>query len=100
MNELDGERLTSGLMARTGTGRRLSFRRNGLEGRTGTDPRRAPGIFFRLDGGIKDGGRVDGTGSFSLAAYTRSITCGGQQMMRDRFGNVSKRYSLEFNLLI
>lgn len=86
LNEFDGERfglLPRGFLARAGVGRRLSFRRNGLEGRTGTDPGRVPGIFFRLDGGMRDGGRADGIGSFSLAAYTRCITCAGQQMMRD-----------------
>lgn len=69
--EFDGDRfvlLPRGLLESTGTGRRVSIMRNGLEGRTGTDPGRAPGIFLRLDGGMRDVGRVDGIGSFSLAA--------------------------------
>lgn len=71
MNELDGDRfvlLLRGLLESAAVGRRFSFRRNGLEGRTGTDPGREPAIFFRLDGGMRVVGRVDGTGSFSLAA--------------------------------
>lgn len=71
MNEFDGDRfvlLPRGLLESTGVGRRFSFRRNGLEGRTGTDPGRALAIFFRLDRGMRVVGRVDGIGSFSLAA--------------------------------
>lgn len=71
MNELDGDRfvlLPKELLESAGVGRRFSFRRNGLEGRTGTDPGRAPAIFFLLCGGMRVAGRVDGTGSFSLAA--------------------------------
>ncbi len=71
LNESDGDRfvlLPRGLLESAGVGRRFSFRRNGLEGRTGTDPGRALAIFFRLDRGMRVVGRVDGIGSFSLAA--------------------------------
>lgn len=55
-----------------GVERRLSFG-GGLAGRTGT----APGniVFFLLEGGMRDGGRTEGTGSFSRARYTKCMAC-------------------------
>lgn len=76
LKEFDGERLevmVRGLLDRGTVGRRFSFRRKGLEGRTGTEPARATALFFCLDGGIMEVGRMEGTGSFSLARYTRCI---------------------------
>lgn len=70
LKEFEGERLdpmVRGLLERGAVGRRLSFMRKGLEGRTGTEPGRPIALFFRLDGGIMDIGRMEGTGSFSRA---------------------------------
>lgn len=55
-----------------GVERRLSFG-GGLAGRTGTAP--ANIVFFLLEGGMRDGGRTEGTGSFSRARYTKCIAC-------------------------
>lgn len=53
--------------------RRLSFGGGGLPGNTGTMPDKEPDDFLRLDGGMREEGRTDGTGSFSRARYTRCI---------------------------
>lgn len=53
-----------------GVERRLSFG-GGLAGSTGTAPGNT--VFFLLEGGMRDGGRTEGTGSFSRARYTRCI---------------------------
>lgn len=45
--------------------RRLSFG-GGLAGRTGTAPGKT-GVFFLLEGGMREGGNSEGTGSFSRA---------------------------------
>lgn len=55
-----------------GVERRLSFG-GGLAGRTGTAPGNT--VFFLLDGGMRDGGRAEGTGSFSRARYTKCMAC-------------------------
>lgn len=55
-----------------GVERRLSFG-GGLAGRTGTAP--ANIVFFLLEGGMRDGGRTEGTGSFSRARYTKCMAC-------------------------
>lgn len=70
LKEFEGERLevmVRGLLERGTVGRRFSLRRKGLEGRTGTEPTRATTLFFLLDGGIMDVGKMEGTGSFSRA---------------------------------
>lgn len=76
LKEFEGERLEAmvrGLLERGAVGRRFSFRRKGLEGRTGTEPAKATALFFRLDGGIMDMGSMEGMGSFSLARYTKCM---------------------------
>lgn len=42
-------------------------------GSTATAPGRAPAIFFLLDGGMRETGNEVGTGSFSIARYTRCM---------------------------
>lgn len=59
-----------------GVDRRLSLG-GGLAGRTGTAP--ANTVFFLLDGGMRGGGRTEGTGSFSRARYTKCIACGANE---------------------
>lgn len=49
----------------------------GLAGRTGTAP--AKTVFFLLEGGMRDGGRTEGTGSFSRARYTKCIAYGANE---------------------
>jgi hypothetical protein len=56
-----------------GVERRLSLG-GGLAGRTGTAPGNT--VFFLLEGGMRDGGRTEGTGSFSRARYTKCMACG------------------------
>lgn len=56
-----------------GVERRLSLG-GGLAGRTGTAP--ANTVFFLLEGGMRGGGGMEGTGSFSRARYTKCIACG------------------------
>ena len=53
-----------------GVERRLSLG-GGLAGRTGTAPGNT--VFFLLEGGMRDGGRTEGTGSFSRARYTKCM---------------------------
>lgn len=48
-----------------GVERRLSFG-GGLAGRTGTAPGKT-GVFFLLEGGMREGGNCEGTDSFSRA---------------------------------
>lgn len=42
-------------------------------GSTATAPGRAPANFFLLEGGMREVGKVGGTGSFSMARYTRCM---------------------------
>lgn len=42
-------------------------------GSTAMAPGNAPGIFFLFEGGMRDEGKEDGVGSFSMARYTRCI---------------------------
>lgn len=42
-------------------------------GSTATAPGRAPAVFFLLDGGMRESGNDVGTGSFSIARYTRCM---------------------------
>lgn len=64
-------------LARGGVLRRDSFRGAGPAispdrvGSTATAPGRVPADFFLLDGGMREVGKVVGTGSFSMARYTR-----------------------------
>lgn len=55
-----------------GVERRLSLG-GGLAGRTGTAPGNT--VFFLLEGGMRDGGKTEGTGSFSRARYTKCMAC-------------------------
>lgn len=48
-------------------------------GRTETAPGRAPADFFLLDGGMREEGRTEGTGSFSIALYTRCMAWRGKE---------------------
>lgn len=45
----------------------------GTVGSTATAPGKAPGIFFLFEGGMRDEGKEVGTGSFSMARYTRCM---------------------------
>ena len=56
-----------------GVERRLSLGGGGLAGSTGTAPGRTPTDFFLLEGGMREEGRTEGTGSFSKARYTRCM---------------------------
>lgn len=42
-------------------------------GNTATAPGNAPGIFFLLEGGMREDGKEVGMGSFSMARYTRCM---------------------------
>lgn len=67
------------MLLRPAVGRKASWRGAGLpesperKGSTATAPGSATADFFLLDGGIREGGKVTGTGSFSMARYTRCI---------------------------
>lgn len=78
MKEGFGDKLT----APAGAGEELcsvSFRVTGLdnrperEGSTATAPGSAMADFFRLEGGMRLAGKLLGTGSFSMARYTRCM---------------------------
>lgn len=43
-------------------------------GSTATAPGSAPADFFLLDGGMSEAGKLFGTGSISMARYTRCMT--------------------------
>lgn len=85
LKECFGERLTvlvlrRGALFRGGVLRNDSLREAGLAissetaGSTATAPGRPPAIFFLLEGGMREAGKVVGTGSFSMARYTRCMT--------------------------
>lgn len=69
--------LKGAALARGGVLRRDSLRAAGLAisperaGSTATAPGSAPAAFFLLEGGMREVGKVVGTGSFSMARYTR-----------------------------
>lgn len=44
-----------------------------IAGSTATAPGRAPANFFLLEGGMREVGKEAGTGSFSMARYTRCM---------------------------
>lgn len=56
-----------------GVERRLSLGGGGLAGSPGTVPGRELTDFFLLEGGMREDGRTEGTGSFSRARYTRCM---------------------------
>lgn len=56
-----------------GVDRRLSLGGGGLPGITGAMLDKEPTDFLRLDGGMREEGRTEGTGSFSRARYTRCM---------------------------
>lgn len=56
-----------------GVDRRLSLGGGGLPGNTGAMLDKEPTDFLRLDGGMREEGRMEGTGSFSRARYTRCM---------------------------
>lgn len=82
LKECFGERLpVEGVMPPRGwVGLRVSLR--GTEsavspnraGRTATAPGKETAVFFLLEGGMREAGNVVGTGSFSMARYTRCMT--------------------------
>lgn len=67
------------VLVRGGVDRRASLRRTepgenpDKPGKTATAPGKAPGVFFFFEGGIREAGNTDGTGSISMARYTRCI---------------------------
>ncbi len=63
-----------------GVERRLSLGGGGLPGNTGTMLDKDPDDFFLLDGGMREEGRTEGTGSFSRARYTRCIAWTKEEM--------------------
>lgn len=59
----------------------------GLAGKTGTAP--ANTVFFLLEGGMRGGGRTEGTGSFSRARYTKCIACGANEKRKTKRASCS-----------
>lgn len=61
--------------------RKVSLRRAGpvprpdRAGSTGTAPGSPTPVFFLLEGGIREAGKLVGSGSFSMVRYTRCIAC-------------------------
>lgn len=66
-------------LLRGGVLRRVSFRgagpalSPGKTGSTATAPGSVPADFFLLEGGMREVGKLVGTGSFSMVLYTRCM---------------------------
>lgn len=84
LKECFGERLTVLLLRRPAVPRGGVLRRDslsgagppispGIAGSTATAPGRPLANFFLLEGGMREVGKVAGTGSFSMARYTRCM---------------------------
>lgn len=84
LKECFGERLTALVLRRVALPRGGVLRRDSLRGAgpaispdragsTATAPGSAPANFFLLEGGMRDVGKVVGTGSFSMVRYTRCM---------------------------
>lgn len=84
MKECFGERLTvlvlrGVALLRGGVLRKVSLRGAGppmnpdIAGSTATAPGSPPALFFLLEGGMREAGKLAGMGSFSMARYTRCM---------------------------